>query len=65
MRSVGKGESMNARRFPRTLLEAFGCDATSSCAIERPGRVEHAADVGLAVVIGLLLAWGLFCWLAE
>jgi len=56
---------MNARRFPRTLLEAFGCDATSSCAIERPGRVEHAADVGLAVVIGLLLAWGLFCWLAE
>lgn len=56
---------MNARRFPRSMLEAFGCDATSACAIERPSRIERTADVGLAVAIGLLLAWGLFAWIAA
>jgi len=55
---------MNPRRFSRTILEAFGVDATSACAIERPARRERAADVALAVAIGLLLAWGLFRWLA-
>jgi len=27
---------MNTRRYPRSTLEAFGCDAESACAIERP-----------------------------
>lgn len=47
------------KRHPRTLLEAFGVDARSACAIERPAPtplLERVLDVALATVIGLALA---------
>ena len=56
---------MNTRKYPRTLLEAFGVDANSACALERPSRTERGADVLLAVAIGLALAYGLFVWVAA
>lgn len=40
-------------RFPRTLVQAFGCDAHSAVAITRHKRPlsERVADVLLAVLI--------------
>lgn len=54
-------------RHPRSLLEAFGCDAQTAYAIEGPYRsdMEGLFGVLLAVVIGLLLAWGLYHWFAN
>lgn len=52
---------MNTRRFPRTLLEAFGTDARSACAIERPeGRAYGLAwwvCMCLIAVTTLALCW--------
>ena len=57
---------MNARRFPRSLLEAFGTDARSACAIERPESAgEYMAGVVLAVVIGVAGAAALVHWWAS
>ncbi len=57
---------MNSRRFPRTLLEAFGTDAKSACAIERPeSDGERLAGVLLAIVIGVALAAALVNWWAS
>ncbi len=55
---------MNTRRFPRTLLEAFGCDARSAYAVER-FRSSRAGDVALAVLIGTALAALLFFQLSK
>lgn len=51
----------NTRKYPRSTLEAFGCDAVSACAIERP-RTNAIADYALAVVIGLGLCAALASW---
>ena len=49
-------------RHPRTLIEAFGCDADSANPIEGPYRSEWEglAAVLFAIAIGLMLAWGLY-----
>lgn len=52
------------RRFPRTLDEAFGLDATSATPIQRFTRANGPADVLSAVAIGLLLAWGMYHYFA-
>lgn len=50
---------MTTRRFPRTLLEAFGCDATSAVAITRYRRPlsSTVADYlgAVLVAVGLLV----------
>jgi hypothetical protein len=56
---------MNTRKYPRTTLEAFGCDATSACAIERPRRSESIASAILAVAIGVLMASAIVAWATE
>lgn len=54
---------MNTRRFPRSLLEAFGTDASSACAIEKPETAgEKMAGIVLAVVIGIAGAAALVHW---
>lgn len=37
-------------RYPRTLIEAFGCDAETAVAIHGPYRKPLAADNWIAVV---------------
>ena len=51
---------MKGYRFPRTMDEAFGTDATSACAIEiyRAPRVWRWVWLFLAICAGLAL-WGL------
>lgn len=56
---------MNTRRYPRTTLEAFGVDARTACAIERPSPSESIAGVLLAVVIGLALVAAIYKWADE
>jgi len=57
---------MNTRRFPRSLLEAFGPDHRSACAIERPeSSGEKMAGYVLAVVIGIGGAAALVHWWAA
>jgi hypothetical protein len=56
---------MSTRRYPRTTLEAFGVDATSACAIERPQPSERIAGALLAWVIGVLLAAAAVAWATE
>ena len=57
---------MNTRRFPRSLLEAFGTDHRSACAIERPeSSGETMAGIVLAVVIGVVGAAALVHWWAA
>ena len=48
---------MTTRRFPRTLLEAFGCDARSAVAITRYRRPlsSKVADLMTAAVIAATL----------
>jgi hypothetical protein len=53
---------MNTRKYPRSTLEAFGCDANTSCAIERPHPKEQAASVILAIIIGVLMTCALVHW---
>lgn len=52
---------MNTRQYPRSILQAFGCDAASACSIERP-RPNHIADYALAILIGIGLAVLLVAW---
>jgi len=48
---------MRGDRFPRTMIDAFGCDARQSIAIERSRRgYGWVADVLCAVAIGLMFA---------
>lgn len=56
---------MNTRRYPRSTLEAFGCDANTARAIERPHPKENAAAVVLVIIIGVLLACALVHWWAS
>lgn len=53
---------MNPRKHPRTTSEAFPFGAEYGSAITRVYRRPIFADVAIAVVIGLLLAYGLFAW---
>lgn len=55
--------TLNTRRFPRTLDQAFPFGADYGCAITRPDtRREWLAGVLLAIVIGVLLAAALVSW---
>ena len=47
---------MNTRKYPRTTLEAFGCDARSACAIERERPIYNYITVGCIIGIVLTLA---------
>jgi hypothetical protein len=48
---------MNTRRYPRSTLEAFGCDARTACAIERPRNPDGVvAWLGIAIIVCLLAA---------
>ena len=49
---------MNTRKYPRSILEAFGTDARSACAIERPQERAYGlawwvcmAVVGVVAVV--------------
>ena len=51
---------MNARKFPRTAVEAFGCRGDDACAIERPRPYPRTLWITMAVAViylGGLLAW--------
>jgi hypothetical protein len=56
---------MNTRRYPRSTLEAFGVDARTACAIERPQPRERIAGALLAWAIGVLLAAAAVAWATE
>jgi hypothetical protein len=56
---------MNTRKYPRTTLEAFGVDAETSCAIERPRKSESIAGTLLAVAIALGLVFAVYAWATE
>ena len=54
-----------SRRYPRSLREAFPRDPDYATPIEhtrRTGRLEWVLDVGLAVMIGVVLAALLVAW---
>lgn len=53
---------MNTRKYARTLDEAFPFGPEYSSAITRVYRRPIFADVAIAVIIGVLLAYGLFAW---
>ena len=42
-------------RHPRTLIDAFGCDASSACAIIRYKRKMNFWDKAVLAVAGILL----------
>jgi hypothetical protein len=56
---------MNTRKYPRSTLEAFGVDAETSCAIERPRKSESIAGTLLAVAIALGLVFAVYAWATE
>lgn len=43
-------DKMLTYRYPRTLIEAFGCDAETAVAIHGPYRRPLAADNWIAVI---------------
>lgn len=56
-------DTLNTRRYPRTLDEAFPHGASYGCALTRPEtRGEKLAGVALALVIGVCLAGALVQW---
>ena len=56
-------DTLNTRRYPRTLDEAFPHGAAYGCALTRPEtRGERAAGVALAIFIGVALAAALVNW---
>lgn len=56
-------DTLNTRRYPRTLDEAFPRGAAYGCALTRPeARGEKLAGVALAVTIGVCLAAALVNW---
>jgi hypothetical protein len=55
------------KKFARTMNEAFPHGVDYACAIERyrAPKWEKWADIGLAVAVGLCLAYGLYQWMAA
>ena len=52
---------MTTRKYHRTTLEAFGCDASNSNPIEGPYRGEFDTDwmivsISISIIIGLLFS---------
>ena len=43
-------------RYPRTLLEAFGCDANTAVAVHGPYKKPSDSTVVLSVIAALVLA---------
>lgn len=60
---------MNTRRYHRTLDQAFPFGAECGCAIQGysglPRRLEKLRDVGLAVIVGVVIAAVLVQWWAA
>lgn len=55
--------TLNTRRYPRTLDEAFPHGAAYGCALTRPEtRGEKLAGFALAAIIGICLAAALVNW---
>ena len=52
-------DKMLSYRYPRTLIEAFGCDAETAVAIHGPYRKPLAADTWIAVVAVVVCLVGL------
>lgn len=46
-------------RFPRTLVEAFGCDAETAVAMHGPYRKPLAADNWIAIAAVIMCLVGL------
>ena len=54
---------MQTRKYSRTMDEAFPFGPSYGSAIEKPRKTEQWLDYAAALVIGVLLAYGLMAYL--